>query len=223
MVTKYVKAGAIHVTQNAFAISASLATTVGLFILLPVINAIAEGARADTLVIPVESSEIPPPPDAIEEEEPEPEEPEEEEEPPELEEESEPLDLAQLEMLMSSDFGSGGVGAVDFKIDLSNVTGGGGVEGLFDMSELDGKPTAIDRPQPSLNAKEKKATPGRVVVIFIVDSRGRVQKPKVQSSSDPALEAAALRTVKKWRFQPGTRKGKAVSTRSRQTIDFPKQ
>lgn len=223
MVTKYVKAGAVHVTQNAFAISASVATTIGLFILLPIINAIAEGARADTMLIPVDSTEIPPPPDVMEEEEPEPEEPEPEEEPPELQEDTEPFDLAQLEMMMSSDFGSGGVGAVDFKIDLSNVTGGGGVEGLFDMSELDGKPTAIDRPQPSLNATEKKATPGRVMVIFIVDSRGRVQNPKVQSSSNPALEAAALRAVKKWRFQPGTRKGKAVSTRARQSIDFPKQ
>ncbi|MFT6109369.1 MAG: protein TonB, partial [Planctomycetota bacterium] len=105
MVTNYVKAGAVLVSQNLFAITASVGTTAGFFILLPVINAMAEGARPDTMVIPVESTELPPPPDVVEEEEPEPEEPEPEEEPPELEQESEPLDLAQLEMLMSNDFG----------------------------------------------------------------------------------------------------------------------
>ena len=62
-----------------------------------------------------------------------------------------------------------------------------------------------------------------LVVICIVDSKGRVQNPKVQSSSNPALEAAAMRSVKKWRYQPGTRKGQPVATRARVVIDFPKQ
>lgn len=224
MVKRYFKKGATGTLQSLFVTLASVMATIGIFILLPIINAIAEGARADTLITPVESTDIPPPPEVLEEEEPEPEEEEPEEEPPELEEESEPLDLAQLEMLMSNDFGSGATaGAVDFKIDLSKVTGGGGVEGLFDLSDLDGKPTPVNQPSPTLTAREKTATPGKVTVIFIIDSKGRVTKPKVRSSSNPALNAAALRTVKKWRFQPGTRKGKPVATRSRQSIQFPKQ
>ena len=43
------------------------------------------------------------------------------------------------------------------------------------------------------------------------------------NSSNPALNAAALRSVKKWRYQPGTSKGKPVTTRSRASIEFPKQ
>ncbi|MEM6675435.1 MAG: hypothetical protein AAF726_21475, partial [Planctomycetota bacterium] len=82
----------------------SVGATGLLFVLLPAINKIAGGERADTTIIPIDTTEIPPP-DVIEEEEVEQDEPEEEEEPPELEESAEPLDLAQLEMAMNASFG----------------------------------------------------------------------------------------------------------------------
>ncbi len=223
MVTKHVKTGASRFFGTAFVAAASVSMTAGLFILLPIINAIAEGARADTLVMPVETAEIPPPPDVVEEE-PEPEEPEPEEEPPELEEEpQQELDLAQMEAMLSEGFGEGIGPTQGFDLDLNNIAGGKSLDEFFATSELDSKPTPIHRPAPSLSAKEKKATPGRVVLIFIIDSKGRVKNPKVTSSSNPALEAVAIRTVKKWRYQPPSRDGKPVSTRSRQQLDFPKQ
>ena len=171
----------------------------------------------------MESAEIPPPPDVVEQEEPEPEEPEPEEEPPELEQESEELDLGQIEAMLAEGFGEGVGPTTGIDIDLSNVAGGKSLDELFAASDLDSKPTPIHQPPPRLSANENAATPGRVVVIFIIDSKGRVQQPKVTSSSNPALEAACLRTVKKWRYQPPSRDGKPVSTRSRQQIDFPKQ
>ncbi len=223
MGTQHVKSGASRFLRSVFVAAASIATTAALFILLPVINAIAEGARPDTLLMPVESAEIPPPPEVVEEEEPEPEEPEPEEEPPELEQESQELDLGQIEALLAEGFGEGIGPSVGFDINLENVAGGRSFDELFADSDLDSKPTPIHRPPPSLSVKEKKATPGRVIVIFVIDSKGRVQQPKVTTSSNPALEAVALRTVKKWRYQPPSRNGKPVSTRSRQQIDFPKQ
>ncbi len=224
MVTRYVKAGAIHAVQNTFVTVASVTTTGALFILLPIINAIAEGAAPDTLLTSVDTASLPPPPDVVEEAEPEPEEPEPEEEPPQLEPESETLDLSQLELMMSNDIGAGGGGAaLGFKFNLGEIAAGKDLDEFFDLSDLDSRPTPIDQQPPVLRAKEKAATPGRAIVIFIVDSKGRVKNPKVQSSSNPALDAAALRTVKKWKFQPGTRKGKPVSTRARQVITFPEQ
>jgi TonB family protein len=159
----------------------------------------------------------------VEQEEPEPEEPEPEEEPPELEQESEELDLGQIEAMLAEGFGEGVGPTTGIDIDLSNVAGGKSLDELFAASDLDSKPTPIHQPPPRLSANENAATPGRVVVIFIIDSKGRVQQPKVTSSSNPALEAACQRTVKKWRYQPPSRDGKPVSTRSRQQIDFPKQ
>ena len=223
MVTKHVKTGASRLIQTTVVGAASLATTGGLFILLPVINAIAEGARPDTSVVPVETADIPPPPDVVEEE-PEPEEPEPEEEPPELEEDvQEDFTLDQIEAMFAEGLGEGIGPDLGFDIGLDNVASGQSLGDLFDTGDLDSKPTAIHRPAPSLSAKEKAATPGRVMVIFIIDEKGRVKDPKIKSSSNPALEAVALRTVKKWRYQPPSRDGKPVSTRSRQQIDFPKQ
>lgn len=224
MVIKHAKTGVSRFIQTAFVASASVGATVGLFILLPIINAIAEGARADTLVMPIETAEIPPPPDVVEEEEPEPEEPEPEEEPPELEEDpQQDLSLEAMEAILAEGFGEGIGPAQGFDLDLTNVAGGRSLDELFSTADLDSKPTPIHQPPPSLTAKEKAATPGRVVLIFIIDSKGRVKQPKVTSSSNPALEAVALRTVKKWRYQPPSRDGKPVRTRSRQQIDFPKQ
>ena len=223
MVKQHLKKGASKSVSSALVAAASIVTTAGLFILLPVINAMAEGARPDSLVMPIETAEIPPPPDVIEEEEPEPEEPEPEEEPPELEQESEELDLGQIEAMLAEGFGEGIGPSTGLDLNLQNVVGGKSLDELFAASDLDSKPTPIHQPTPSLSAKEKAATPGRVIVIFIIDSKGRVKQPKVTSSSNPALEAVALRTVKKWRYQPPSRDGKPVSTRSRQQIDFPKQ
>ena len=61
-----------------------------------------------------------------------------------------------------------------------------------------------------------------MVLIFIVNERGRVERPIVQKSSNPAFERAALDAIKKWRFEPGKRKGEAVSFRMRVPITFPK-
>jgi protein TonB len=55
-----------------------------------------------------------------------------------------------------------------------------------------------------------------------VDRDGRVRNAKVLSSTDPAFEGAALSAVKKWKFEPGKRKGQAVRFRMRVPVTFPK-
>lgn len=199
----------------------SIAMTCVFFLVLPLIQAIADRPIADTQLTRVDTAELEapdaPPEPELEEEEPEPEEP-----PPELAEETQPLDLAQLEAaLNASGFGDGFMSA-DFAPDLTNTLVGGGAEQLFSMGELDQQPRVLMRPAPAFPAKLKKRAPATVKVKFIVDAKGRVQSPKVATTTDPAFDRAALDCVKQWKFEPATHKGEPVSYPMLVPITFPK-
>ena len=197
------------------------ALTLVFFLVLPLIQAISSSPKADTQLVQVDAANLPPPPPPPPEEEPE-QEPEPEEPPPQLEPDVQPLDLSQLELALNPGFSDGWMGG-DFAIDIGNVTGGGeDVDALFSLADLDQKPRAIYQPQPVIDRKVRKKTPGKVWMIFIVNQDGRVEKPIVQSSTDPVFERPALATVKKWKFEPGKRKGQPVSFRMKVPITFPK-
>ncbi len=187
------------------------------FLVLPLLQAISSKPNLDLTLVPIQTAELPPPPV---EEEPEQEEPKEEEKPPELDEEAPPLDLAQLEMALSAGMGAGGLGG-DFAVKLPGLeVGGAGMQSLFSLGDLDQKPRAIHQPQPVLTAALRKKMPASVVVVFVVDQSGRVENPVVQSSSDPAFEAAVLAAIKQWKFEPGKRGGQSVRSRMRQPFQF---
>ena len=96
------------------------------------------------------------------------------------------------------------------------------LDGALELNDLDKRPRVIFQPGPQLTSAIRKAGGGTVYVLFIVNQRGRVQDPIVQQSPNPILNRPALNTVKKWRFEPGERKGEAVSFRMRVPITFPK-
>lgn len=197
----------------------AIAMTLGLFLILPVIQAITEDPPDKVLLTGVDDVSLPPPPPPPEMEEPEPE--PEEEPPPEMSEEAPPLDLSMLELALDGGIGDGFMGG-DFAVSLGNLTGGGAdVQELFSLAELDQEPRPLSQPPPSLSAKERKRTPGQVVVIFIVDAKGKVTQAKVRSSTDPILERPALAAVKQWKFEPGKRNGEPVSSRMMIPITFP--
>lgn len=90
--------------QRAFAVLVAVSLTLAVFLILPFMQAIAEGDK-QVMLIPVDNfvpDRPPPPPEP--EEEPEPE--ENEPEPPKLAEESQPLDLSQLELALNPGFGA---------------------------------------------------------------------------------------------------------------------
>ena len=162
---------------------------------------------------------IPPPPPPPEEEPPEEEEPEPE--PPKLEQEVEPLDLSQLELALNPGTGAGALQG-DFSIDLSQATeGGGGVDELFSLADLDQKPRPVYQPGPNMSSAVRRQTPGKVFIIFVVNKQGRVEQAKVQKSSHPVFEQPALAAVKQWRFEAGKRNGEPVRFRMRVPITFP--
>jgi len=61
---------------------------------------------------------------------------------------------------------------------------------------------------------------GTVTIEFMVDEAGNVVVPRVVGSSDRVFEAAAVRAVAKWRFEPGRRQGRIVRFRMAVPIHF---
>ena len=61
---------------------------------------------------------------------------------------------------------------------------------------------------------------GQVTVRFVIDERGRVESPEVVSSTNSGFNQAALDCVKKWKFKPAQKAGKAVSISIRVPIVF---
>lgn len=205
-----------------------LACALGLFLLLPFLQAISATTPEDTTLRTVATADVPPPPPPPEQEPEQEEQQQEEAKPPELSEEAPPLDLAQLELALNPGMGGDGLGG-DFvvKLNVMAATGssGGGeeVDSLFSLADLDQQPRIVYQPGPTVTADMRKKLPGSVSVLFIVDQQGRVENPIVQKSTDPVFEKAALNAVKQWKFEPGKRKGQPVRFRMRVPITFPEK
>ena len=196
------------------------ALTLVFFLVLPIMQAINQSAKDDVVVREVYTATEEPPPPPPEPEKP-PEKPEPEEPPPELQEQTQPLDLSQLEMALNPGTGGSGL-AGDFATSLNTVAASGDdLNAVFSMSDLDQKPRVIYQPGPQLTREVRKHAPGKVYVLFIVNQQGNVEKPMVQKSSHPVFEKPAISAVKRWKFEPGKRNGKAVRFRMRVPITFP--
>lgn len=74
-------------------------------------------------------------------------------------------------------------------------------------------PLAVDNRPPDYPAlARKRGWEGKVLLEVAVASDGGVQEVRVQNGSNhDLLDEAALRAVREWRFQPGTRDGKPVA------------
>jgi protein TonB len=197
--------------------------TLAFFIVLPLMQTISKPPTNDLMLMAVDVGNVEPPPPPPVEEELEPE-PEAEEQPPELAEEAPPLDLSQLELALNPGFSEGWMGAGDFAVKLNTVASSSeeNLNAVFSMADLDQKPRIIYQPSPTLTKELRRKAPGKVNVIFVVDERGRVVEPRTRSSTDPVFEAPALNAVKRWKFEPGKRAGKAVRFRMLVPITFPK-
>lgn len=198
----------------------AVAVTLGLFLVLPIMQAI--GQKDDDQIIAQEVNVIvtETPPDVPEDDPPEEEKPEEIKE-PELTEEPLVADITQLDLALN---GIGGVGipAADMTINIDSFVDKGELDDAFSFEDLDEKARVIYQEAPKMNDALRKRTPATVVVVLIVDARGRVSNAVAQSSSDRAFERIAVNAVKKWRFEPAKSRGKPVESRLRVPITFPK-
>ena len=196
----------------------AMGLTLLFFLVLPLMQSISDPGEDRMKVQELSAGDLEPPPPPPEEEEPEEEEPEEVK--PELTE-APPLDLSQLEIALNP--GGSGLGIGGFAPQINTGDLAGGVEDMLaNMADLDQKPRVVYQPGPILDAKLRKAAPATVYVIFIVNKNGRVENPKVQKTSNPVFDRAAINAVKQWKFEPGMRGGEPVQFRMQVPITFPR-
>lgn len=93
---------------------------------------------------------------------------------------------------------------------------------VFELADLDRVPQALARVPPVYPARARaRGIEGEVVVEFVVTPSGDVEDPEVVSSTPRTVfDEAALRAVRRWRFEPGMRGDAPVRTRVRQKIAF---
>jgi len=213
-----------EIRYHLWVVLGAAALTFAFFIVLPVMQTIGKPPDDLFQLTDVDLANLEPPPPPSAEEEPEPD-PEVEEEPPKLMEQAAPLDLSQLELALDPSFSEGWMGGGDFAVKLNTIVSSSNddnVDAIFSMADLDQKPRVIQQSSPAMSRQLRRKAPGKVNIIFIVNERGRVEQPRVRSSTDPAFEKPALSAVKRWIFEPGKRGGKPVRFRMLAPITFPK-
>jgi protein TonB len=92
---------------------------------------------------------------------------------------------------------------------------------VFSVEELDKKPEAVSRVDPTYPMALRKAkVEGIVTLVFVLTEDGRVEDARVETSSRSEFEKPALDAIRKWRFRPGMKEGQAVRAFVRQPLRF---
>ncbi len=169
----------------------------------------------------IESLEVaPPPPPPPPDEPPPPPEPEEEETPPELDTPPPPITLDQLDRALEP--GTGGSLAGDFALPSFDVGAKdlGGLD-IFDIADLENKPEPRRQGAPNYPpSARRKGLEGYALAEFIIDENGDVTSVEIKQSSDPVFEQPTIEAIRKWKFTPGEKDGRAVKTRTRVRIPY---
>jgi periplasmic protein TonB len=92
----------------------------------------------------------------------------------------------------------------------------------FELADLDQPPQPLVQMHPVYPPKARASrVEGSVTLEFIVAADGSAHDVTVVSASPPdVFEKVTTRAVQGWRFSPGTKDGKPVPVRVRQTIKF---
>jgi protein TonB len=107
---------------------------------------------------------------------------------------------------------------------LPGVAGGmseSEADAIFDIGALDQKARVLHQVPPVYPQElRQRKIEGTVYVVFVVDKDGRVLQPTVESSPHEGLQAAALASVRRWRFEPAVARGEKVRSKVRVPIRF---
>jgi periplasmic protein TonB len=195
----------------------ALAITLSVFLVLPLTQMISSYAKRELLITRVDATSLQAPTDLESPPPPPPEEKPPEEPPPQLSDAEQPLNLSvDLDMAV----GTGGAMAMGSLAGLgSNLTQE--LAQALDVSELDRPPSLVASVPPAYPAELRRARiEGTVVLIFVLNESGRVEDPRVETSSRPEFEPPALEAIRRWRFKPGEKNGEPVRTYMRLPIRF---
>jgi len=181
---------------------------------LPISQWITEFADNDRNEVDV--VEYKPPP--VIDEPPPPDEQEDDQDIEEIEQNREPPTLEQLELSMNADLS--GFASSDFTVPTIDMSGQLS-EIIYELEDLTRAPRGISQRAPQYPPELRRAgISGTVVVKFTVRADGTTSNISIERSDNPAFEEPCIRAIRKWRFEPGEKDGKAVSVWVRQPIPF---
>jgi len=189
-----------------------------IFLAIPLTQIFAEYTKSPEEIMAIDVAPPPPPPPL---DEPPPPPPPEEEPPlPEFEPPPPPISLEQLEIALEA--GTGEAVAGDFAMPNLTINKDelGGLD-IFDINDLDKKPRSVKQVPPiyPMDAT-RRGLSGYVNAQFIIDTRGNVVDVKITSSSDPIFEKPTINALRQWKFTPGEKGGKVVTTRAETRIPY---
>lgn len=196
----------------------SIIISCGIFLLLPIIQAIDSTREATTISLSNIQMPPPPPPPPP----PPKQEEQEEEEVEKMEEERQPPSIDQLEVMLQGDISDslgGGVRVPTF--DIGDSLG----DIVFEIGDLDQIPELIPGSRNPQDFRyphnlKRAGIGGQVSLIFIVDEEGNVRRPYVEKATHDEFKQPAVDWVKKWKFRPGEKGGRKVKTRMRIPLKF---
>lgn len=187
---------------------------VAVLLALPISQLISDIVDRKTVI--VEPIDLNPPP-LIQQETP-PEDEQEEQEIDEMEKEPERITLEQLDLMLNPDLS--GFGSSDFtmpQVDFAAAMD----EIIYDLGDLTRQPRRLSGPAPQTPHELRRAgISGRVVAVMVIRMDGSVGAITIEYSDNPAFDEAVIRAVRKWRWEPGEKDGKAVNTRVRMPFLF---
>jgi len=92
---------------------------------------------------------------------------------------------------------------------------------IYVASKVIKPPKAKHLPDPTYPEGETKSgNEARVFLHAVVDDKGNIRTPTVDSSPGPAFANAAIEAVKRWTFEPGKLNGKPVAVLIKIEIEF---
>jgi TonB family protein len=109
---------------------------------------------------------------------------------------------------------------------LSNGPGsesgsGGGVGGVFRVGGGVTAPSLLFKVEPEYSEEARKAKYQGAVLLYVqVDPSGKAVNMRVLHSLGLGLDERAMEAVKKWKFKPGVKDGKAVTVEAQIEVNF---
>ena len=82
---------------------------------------------------------------------------------------------------------------------------------IYVVSQAIKPPLSKYRLEPTYPESERKGKGGQVILRVVVDGKGKVRIPTVDSSPSPAFANATIEAVKKWKFEPAKLNGEPVA------------
>ena len=189
-----------------------------IFLAIPLTQIFTDYTKSNEEILAIEVAPPPPPP-PLEESLPPPA-AEEEPPPPEFESPPPPITLEQLEIALEA--GTGDAVAGDFAMPNLTINKDelGGLD-IFDINDLDKKPKSVKQVAPMYPMDAtRRGLSGYVNAQFVIDQRGNVVSVKVISSSDQIFEKSTVDALRQWKFTPGEKNGRIVTTRAEVRIPF---